>query len=289
MTDHRRARVGAKDRQTPDTIDIMTIGCSYTWGHGVENDSTYASKLEEKTGLRVANFGMGGYGTVQSLLMLHRNLNTQPRIIIYGFLNVHITRNLSPCAPSHQPICLAVPYVAFNQEDDPYIHVPLLQNTARLSNQFYREVNLSGFHPDHALFRPEHLLWGPRIGLSRLISGYRMQQEMTHPGHRQRSLDFLLRNMVQAAERIRAHLVIVHIPLLYRNSSLEPPPELVRALASLNGRVTFLDMRPIIAEHYQNPANPDLFLANDGHPNELAHELIAEELTAFLKKQRLLR
>ena len=37
FTSGRGARVDAPGEQTPATVDFLTVGCSFSWGHGVEN------------------------------------------------------------------------------------------------------------------------------------------------------------------------------------------------------------------------------------------------------------
>ncbi|HEY0679179.1 MAG TPA: hypothetical protein VGD17_12900 [Chitinophagaceae bacterium] len=52
--------------------DVICIGDSYTMGWGVEQDETFASRLETATGLKVLNAGMSSFGTVRELRMLSR-------------------------------------------------------------------------------------------------------------------------------------------------------------------------------------------------------------------------
>jgi lysophospholipase L1-like esterase len=51
---------------------VICIGDSYTMGWGVEQEETFASKLEEGTGLKVLNAGMSSFGTVRELRQLAR-------------------------------------------------------------------------------------------------------------------------------------------------------------------------------------------------------------------------
>src|SRR5215216_6358964 len=72
-TDSRGARVSRPGEQTPGQIDILFIGDSFTWGHGVQNEQTFAAKIANALGLSGANLAMGSYGGPQALQMLRRN------------------------------------------------------------------------------------------------------------------------------------------------------------------------------------------------------------------------
>jgi len=71
---------------------ILGVGDSFTFGHGVEADETYLSRLARRLtsdGLRprVINAGVPGYGTRQQALLLERDgPRIQPDIVIVGLL-----------------------------------------------------------------------------------------------------------------------------------------------------------------------------------------------------------
>jgi hypothetical protein len=60
------------DEASLSAPDIICIGDSYTMGWGVEQDQTFASRLERSTGLKVLNAGMSSFGTVRELRQLAR-------------------------------------------------------------------------------------------------------------------------------------------------------------------------------------------------------------------------
>ena len=124
FTDARGARVNAPGDQTPPRVDLLTIGCSFTWGHGLENEETFTEGLRRRLGVTAANFAMGSYGTVHSLLLLRRHLDLRPRVVVYGFIDDHLRRNLAPCAPSYAPYCLPVAHVGFAGQGTPTIRPP---------------------------------------------------------------------------------------------------------------------------------------------------------------------
>jgi hypothetical protein len=86
------------DNKINSPYDLIFIGGSFTEGFAVSDEETFAWKLQDKfPSLRIGNFGVGGYGTYQSLLLL-RDLYKQkmrPKIVIYGFMPFHEERNIA--------------------------------------------------------------------------------------------------------------------------------------------------------------------------------------------------
>jgi len=68
-TDDRGARVDEPGRRSAGRTDIMTIGCSFSWGYALPNGDTYSSRLSKALGASVVNLSEASYGTVQALQM----------------------------------------------------------------------------------------------------------------------------------------------------------------------------------------------------------------------------
>ncbi len=77
--------------------ELVVVGGSFTQGWAISDHETYAWKLQEKyPSLEVLNYGTGGYGTYQSLLVLERELPRlgSPALVLYGFIRHHEERNI---------------------------------------------------------------------------------------------------------------------------------------------------------------------------------------------------
>ena len=155
-TDHRSARMNGPREKTGDQVKIMTIGGSFSWGQGFENEDTFTSLLGRIFDVPVVNLSMGSYGTVQSLQLLERHIDLKPKVIVYGFIADHPRRNLTPCAPTYAPFCLAVSYVASDDQAQPYIHAPHAQYFQSRTKQFLNQVVFDDFGLND-------ILWGARI------------------------------------------------------------------------------------------------------------------------------
>ena len=76
---------------------VLIVGCSFAEGYGVRDDETFAWKLQRRfPQLRIRDFGVPGYGTYQSLVLLRELIERgiQPALVIYGFLPFHADRNV---------------------------------------------------------------------------------------------------------------------------------------------------------------------------------------------------
>ena len=280
FTSDRRARVSARGEATPPAVDLMTIGCSFSWGHGVENPETYTAVIARRAGLRVANLAFSSYGTVQAVQMLERNLDLRPRIVVYGVIQDHVKRNLSGCAPAYGPACLPCAWVDFDPAGRPFLHPP--DGDAYAFNRRFW---------DAFFFRRGW--WPRRLAVAVEADLRRLGGETTFgrgdPAARQASLEFLLARMRALARKGGAHLVVVYIPYLERGGTNPVPPALSAALRSVAGDgVTILDLAPVVTRYYADPARPLLRFERDAHPNPAAHALIADELEGALRRQALL-
>lgn len=98
-------------RETPfvnkDSIKngIYLFGCSYTYGMGVNDNETFAAYLQQKLpNYQVKNYGVPGYGIIQSYLQLKElaRLNKNPAYIIVNYASFHDERNaLTPQYRKH--------------------------------------------------------------------------------------------------------------------------------------------------------------------------------------------
>lgn len=279
FTDTRGARVNAPGRQTPDRVDVLTVGGSFSWGHGLANEETFTELLGRSLDVPVANFSFGSYGTVPSLLLLERNLDLRPRVVVYGFINDHIRRNLSPCAPSLSPYCLPNAYVDFSESGEPFIHAPRMEFFSPEQNRkFYDEILL------RQKFGINDVLWRLRVDLFRIAES----RSITYPNDeasRWRSLEFLLGRMESAAARVDASLLFVYIPGLTEDSNAPPPPELVDIVRDRN--LILFDLAPDVENHYRQTGGETLALP-DRHPSALGHLLIASAIEREILERGLL-
>jgi hypothetical protein len=276
-TDRRGARINAPGEETPAQIDFLTVGCSFSWGHLMENEETYTEQLSRLLGRRGANLAKGGYSGLNSIQILKRNLDLEPRVVIYGVINAQLVRNLSPCAPSFAPFCVPVSYVEFDEQVRPIVHPPNFEYfDPDLNRRFFREVFMR--EPG---FSWNEVFWRMRVDLLGYRDRRAFARDATPLGER-KAQNLVFREMIAATESIGAKLVVLFIPAPSRDA-VEGPRRALRE--SLVGRpFAYLSMERAFREHYADPSAPALDFPGDGHPNALAHLLIARELAPVVER-----
>lgn len=80
----------------PQRDEIWIFGCSFTHGWTLNDEETYPWLLQEQLPeYEIVNFGVSGYGTLQSLLQFQEALEkrSKPRLVIIAYASFHDQRN----------------------------------------------------------------------------------------------------------------------------------------------------------------------------------------------------
>jgi hypothetical protein len=86
----------AATRLDPEAPSIVFIGGSYTMGHGLSFEESFAGQVAAAVAdtHQVVNLGVQAYGTDQSFLMLQRFFDDfDVRLVVYTFIDDHTLRN----------------------------------------------------------------------------------------------------------------------------------------------------------------------------------------------------
>jgi hypothetical protein len=75
-------RLGFRNAQAPDRIDVVALGDSQTYGTGVAREEAWPQQLQAMSGLKVYNMAFGGYSPAHSWLLLDEALALKPRLVI---------------------------------------------------------------------------------------------------------------------------------------------------------------------------------------------------------------
>jgi hypothetical protein len=79
---------------TPETSQVSLYGDSFTQSACSDEDA-WGNVIARRSGLRVANYGQGGYGTDQAFLRYLRNVRDHAKVVVLGHLSEDILRNLT--------------------------------------------------------------------------------------------------------------------------------------------------------------------------------------------------
>jgi lysophospholipase L1-like esterase len=271
FTDSRGARVRAFGVEAPKNVGIVWVGCSVTWGYGVEADDTFASLVERRLSASGVNLAVPAYSGLNAAQRLKRNLDLRPSVIVYGFVETHRFRNLSPCAPAYPPFCMPVSYVAFDENGRAQVQKP---RTADFSPDLYRRYYSEVLSREES-FTLADVWWRMRADLLH----YRERRGIPYPtdaASQAKAMELVIEEMLAAADQVGARLVVVAIPHLQKGAGGRPPRALREAVRGK--RLTFVDLEAIVRQHYQDPQALPLHLPNDAHPSPAGHARIAEAL-----------
>ena len=266
-TDDRGARVDGPGQRSPERVDVLVVGDSFTWGYALANEQTYARHLSSELGASVSNFAMAAYGTTQSLQVMRRNGDLAPKLVVYGIIAHHLERNVSPCLPSYYPFCFSASHVAWNDAGEPSIARPQSNGVRRFQR------HLAGDFRDPVTW----LSHGVDVVRGRIEYG-RAAYGTPSDVKKEEALGFLLREMQRSANEMGAELLVVYLPTNYYSA----PDSLSRII----GDTRLLDLTEAFQRERDKGAN--LYIVGDGHPNHAAHELISREIAKYVRDNGLL-
>ena len=83
-------------RTLPDTPCVSAYGDSFTLGSEVGDSAAYPSRLSEMLGCPVANYGVGGFGSDQAMMLFRaqQSVDSAP-VVILGHMSENLLRNIN--------------------------------------------------------------------------------------------------------------------------------------------------------------------------------------------------
>ena len=294
--DHEGFRIPASDtlieiRRTP--VDILFLGCSFTYGYMCKAEDTYPHLVAKAMGYRYINAAVCGYGASQMLEQARKLIGRyRPRYVVFQHSDWLLKRSQSVYAPNNT----ATPIPYFRLEDDSLV----LQYPVDRSLTFeliekalksdFGERPLSFFFTEFIPYIAKKEFYGFRTAI-RLKTGH-----LKRPNVDKRSMALrLYPDFVRIANEYGARPIVFHIGDQYKiqqNAQEGIDTAFVNAL----GGVAIVDaVKPQLAyleEHPElNPANAYLHcriraadtVIMDHHPNPLAHSILARTLLTYLQ------
>lgn len=276
-TDALGARVRSATEETPSEVDLMTIGGSFSWGHGIDQEQTFTHLVAKTQNLSSANFAFGSYGTVQSLQLLNRHKKLNPKIVLYGVIEDHLRRNLSPCAPNLSAYCLPVAHVTFASGlNSPTLSPPHLEYfSPDLDRAYFEQV-----------IQNKGSAWNKIIWqFKRDLYGLRFKRDVQYEATEEKkasAYSFLFKQLIDVTSSLGAKLIVLSIPRLECERATPAPPAIRKAADTHD--TLFLDSYPIIKKSCEAGKGAKLILPNDAHPSAYTHKLLAELLLNHIGK-----
>ena len=241
--------------------EILVIGGSFTLGWGVSDENTFSSKLQKKyTNFKVHNFGQGGYGSIQSLLLLEEQIPKMksPKLVIYGFIEHHEYRNVArgqwlyTLAKYSRRGAVKTPYGSVGKNNKLIIHPPIGSINLPL-----REVSSLV-----TLFEKAYMKQRTKKGFPRDSQRKKQQKLVTEKAVLQ---------MKEISNKFDADFILVILDWSNRYTK--------------DHYESFLKKNEIKFVNCAIPLVDEMILFDESHPSEKAHTYYNECLTDYIKKQ----
>jgi hypothetical protein len=239
-----------------DTLRILILGDSFTFGDEVSDDETYAYYLQEMLPhTEVINMGVHGYGHDQMLILFkEEGIKYRPDIVLLGFLPLDMSRNLLDFRDFAKP--------RFVLERG--------------------ELKLTGI----PIPRPEEILqWDwtrPRLVDLFSFIRHRIKKSL---GLQQREMEeittAILMELIRSAESIHATPILAYLPRgreIAKDIAILPDEKYMFSICQQNEKARCFSTRPRFAAKI---AKGETFKPR-GHWDPTAHLTVAEAIKNFL-------
>lgn len=271
---HQTDRYGFRNQGNHATADILLLGDSQTYGHGLEFEQTIGAVLERLTGRTVYNLGRQGDASLQEAYLLTEQISRlQPRVVLYLFTENDI-RDLY--------------FYRTDEELEAFIATPI--DAITFPTRMHVETALRLRKEQNA---PQSSLVGIARRFSYLVRLYDSRQfirnqwafsarisDQQHDENNAESIGWrytrhAISYMNRLAGRRQATLVVV------------PTPAVNKHLISILEEVAATDAIPFIDTGIMDktvPSNAEMFLHRDGHFSTSGAEAMAVLIRAYLAR-----
>jgi hypothetical protein len=250
-------------RQTPysaaDSIEqsIAFLGCSFTYGYGVNDTETFVSKLQQKhANWSLLNYGVIGYGTVQSLIQLKDIIRKgETDAVILNFSSFHFMRNALTQTYRKN---LKLGYAHSSESVDSVMH-----------NARFPYINACDCKPQYADWTNMHDNWTGREYLASINWIQTLNEQ-----YKDSKIDALelttclLKKMQKLCQEAHIKFAVVCL-----DSTTETD--------QLHSKLTTI---PWLDVKFDFESKSKTFAPYDSHPNAAGHQYITEKIDPFLNE-----
>ena len=279
---HKTDAMGFRNPVTLSSADIVLLGDSIVYGHGVEETATIRHFLEKMVRKPVVNLGIQQNSIHQEYQVLkHFGIKLQPEYVFVFFLQNDIIDLTMSLRDEEMEKFLDIP---ISDHQTPYFETrPLLTNWLHPINQYVRELYVIKAY----IFLKKYLRTGQYANAESLIEDNDSWQSLSFFQHQPRLL-LATKFHLQALRKIQDladtyHFKFVNIFVytgFFRNE--EDLYEQVLQAFCHKHDIEFLSLRNGFQAALEN--GQKLFLEGDGHFSEQGARLAAELIVALMNK-----
>jgi len=193
-------------------------------------------------------------------------------LVVYGFIDAQLGRNVSPLASTLSPYASYVPFLRKNKTSGFSISDEYLYDNIRHSSSYYQN-NAAWWN------LIAHFNTGVSVLLDRMRSFQAARARSEDSNHKK--LDaaaWVLRKMEQFTAESGANLLVANVGVARSDEEFK-----LLSRMSWQDHVHFVNASTEIDQPIE-----DLVIPRDGHPNALANQIIADRLADYIKITNLL-
>ncbi|WP_148285390.1 SGNH/GDSL hydrolase family protein [Nonlabens dokdonensis] len=257
--ENQTRRVAFKEERQIDSEKIAVLGCSFTYGYGVNDEEHFTSLLQKRhPNFDFVNYGVIGYGTTHGYLQLKKwdENNEVPKMVILNFATDHFNRNV---LSSSYRRALSI---GFNRS---------LGNTNQLMNDARYPVTLnSKLEISHVKWNEMYEDWMGRSVFSSINFIQTKSDEINDLANQPVEITYsLIKEMKTICDKNNAKFIVSFLDENEQSKTLK------ERLTNLG--ITMVD----VDFDFQNKKM--INYPYDNHPNALGHKMIADKIDERLE------
>lgn len=271
-TDAHARRTTINSKLDPE-MSVVLLGCSFTWGSGVDDDETFASVIaREEPRVHVYNLGMRGAGPNDVLddMEEHPNrwddIKTKKGVVLYSMIGDHFER------ASCDSVCHIDPEGFYNGQ--PVANRMTKSRYVLENGELVRRGRFNDESP--MMLRLKHWFFSSRI----LSAFYYVWTQDIFPEDLRPVAKMLEKIMIESKKKTGYEFYVVFFP----DQEFERFPEFKEILDEL--KVPYIEYSNV---NFNRALDRRGFFAVDGHPSRLGHEAFGRLLLRDLRKREPLK
>jgi hypothetical protein len=258
---------------------LMIVGDSYSFGHGVSNDDTYAYILNKDymPSWEVMNLAVSATGTDQSYIMYERyGEKFSPNIVLLGFYLLDFNRNTFYFRDYAKPM-----YVPRQDGSLELTHSPVIAPDKLIAQYKHGEKKIGGWGYSYAY-----------AAFARVITDY-FKRNRSPGSLPRRTLTGIMEKFVTRVRANGATPVWVVFPVHEITKKAESKYDVVEDFAVAEAKrlgMPVMSLEPVFREHIASHPEIDLWRPKEigGHLSAAGNQLAAKAIYEFLQAEKLL-
>ena len=271
---HEANSFGIRDDEDFEKADIVLLGDSMIYGHGLNLEDTVSENLEKISGLKVANLGVqADYPVKEYLRLKHLGLYFSPRVVLFFVLSKQDERDFET-------------YLFHSPSPEEYIGSIVSESFPSYSLSVRHSDYLRNYRVAKDTIKNRIKAWSPSFKiLEVLIRNISLNEEKANKAVSSTEAQELMRNVMsklladskQLCDARHARFIVV----LHGHGETSRLGEIIQDLCTKYD-ILFFDLNPQLSGH------PDYFLPGDGHYTAKGSRQVAGFLYRYLISSGLL-